>query len=410
MTVTRLRYLLHPREVTDRTSLQVLSVYRDHGVVPKESRSDNYNKTPEDITRYQEVRVGDLVVNKMKAWQGSVGISAHRGVVSPDYLVCSVSPEADSRFFHHLLRSAPLASEFGARSKGIRPAQWRLYWEDLAEICVTLPPLDEQRRIADFLDAETTRIDKLRHTTNLQVSVLEKRRIEQFRAATTGSFAVCTRGTNVAWMPRMSRAWTLFKVGRVFLTGSGTTPRSSEPRYFDGPHRWINTGDLRDGPVASSQKLVSDAALRDYSALRIYPAGTLMVAMYGATTGRVGINAVPACVNQACCALTSTGILDTTYAFYWLLAHRSEILRLASGGGQPNISQDLVRMLRIPAPESPGEQQYIVNQCDEINSQSSAQQAQLIQRSSLLAERRQALITAAVAGQIDVTTAGGASA
>jgi type I restriction enzyme S subunit len=161
MSTKPLRYLLRPREVTNQTDLQVLSVYRDHGVIPKDSRSDNFNKTPEDITRYQEVRVGDLVVNKMKAWQGSVGISPYHGIVSPDYLVCSVDPSVDSRFLHYLLRSKVLASQFGARSKGIRPAQWRLYWEDLAEIPITLPSLDKQRRIADFLDAETARIDKL---------------------------------------------------------------------------------------------------------------------------------------------------------------------------------------------------------------------------------------------------------
>lgn len=398
----RVKDVGHPDE-------EMLSVYRTHGVIQKSSRDDNTNQTAENRDIYQLVDDGWFVVNRMKAWQGSVGISALRGIVSGHYLCFRPNHDEDSRFLNWLLRSAIYATEYARMSRGVRPGQIEIDNDELHGLRVALPSLDEQRRIANFLDVETTRIDELRHTTNLQVSVLEKRRIEQFRAATTGSFAVCTRGTNVAWMPRMSHAWTLFKVGRAFLTGSGTTPRSSEPRYFDGPHCWINTSDLRDGPVASSQKLVSDAALRDYSALRIYPAGTLMVAMYGATTGRVGINTVPACVNQACCALTSTGILDTNYAFYWLLAHRSEILRLASGGGQPNISQDLVRMLRIPAPESPGEQQYIVNQCDEINSQFSARQAQLIQRSSLLAERRQALVTAAVTGQIDVTTARGVS-
>src|SRR6185437_5462158 len=134
----------------------------------------NFNKTPEDVSRYQEVRVGDLVVNKMKAWQGSVSISAHHGIVSPDYLVCSVDSSVDSRFMHHLLRSALLAAEFGSRSKGIRPAQWRLYWEDMAEIPINLPRLDEQRRIADFLDVETARIYGVQRARDRQIEVLDE--------------------------------------------------------------------------------------------------------------------------------------------------------------------------------------------------------------------------------------------
>ena len=199
MSVTRLRYLLRPREVTNRTHLQVLSVYRDHGVIPKDSRSDNFNKTPEDITRYQEVRVGDLVVNKMKAWQGSVGISAHHGIVSPDYLVCSVDPLVDSRFMHHLLRSTRLAAEFGARSKGIRPAQWRLYWEDLAEIPIVVPAVEEQRRIADFLDTETARIDCLMNAQLRILDLLEERADNWIREIIGRSYIAKHEGT--ATMP-----------------------------------------------------------------------------------------------------------------------------------------------------------------------------------------------------------------
>jgi type I restriction enzyme S subunit len=145
----RLRHILRPREVTGRAHLQVLSVYRDHGVVPKNSRSDNFNKTPADLSRYQEVRVGDLVVNKMKAWQGSLAVSTQHGIVSPDYQVCSIDPVINSRFLHYLLRSPSLIAEYRTRSKGIRPAQWRLYWDNLADISVEIPDESEQRRIAD---------------------------------------------------------------------------------------------------------------------------------------------------------------------------------------------------------------------------------------------------------------------
>lgn len=84
---------------------QLLSVYRDHGVVPKNSRSDNNNKPSDDLSPYQLVCPGDLAINKMKAWQGSVAISRHRGIVSPAYFVYEVRHEEDSRYLHYLMRS-----------------------------------------------------------------------------------------------------------------------------------------------------------------------------------------------------------------------------------------------------------------------------------------------------------------
>ena len=269
-----------------------------------------------------------------------------------------------------------------------RAAQPHLNADDLGDVTLRVPPIDEQRRIAGYLDAETARMDVLLAGTDRQIELLDGRRL--------GALAAMTTGTG---------GWKLFKVGRSFKTGSGTTPRSSEPKYFGGPYPWINTADLRDGLVHDPARSVSAAALREYPALRVYPSGTLMVAMYGATIGRAGINAAPACVNQACCALTPLGPVDVTYAFYWFIAHRTEIVQLGSGGGQPNISQDLVRSLRIPAPDSVAEQRKIGRDCDALEDENAGYRSRLARRSALLAERRQALITAAVTGQIDVTTA-----
>jgi type I restriction enzyme S subunit len=284
---------------------------------------------------------------------------------------------------YYLLSTVALDQMDLARNRAAQP---HLNADDLGDLILRLPPLGEQRRIAGYLDAETARIDELLAATDRQIGLLDDRRLAALSARTTGP------------------GWKLFKVGHVFRTGSGTTPRSAEPGYFGGPYPWVNTGDLRDGPVRDPAKSVTAAALREYPALRVYPPGTLVVAMYGATTGRVGITVVPACVNQACCALAPLGPVDATYAFYWFIAHRAEIVRLGSGGGQPNISQDLVRSLRIPAPESVAEQREIARGCATAEQENARYRSLLARRAALLAERRQALITAAVTGQIDVTT------
>jgi type I restriction enzyme, S subunit len=154
-----LRRLLRRREESNHPDLPVLSVYREHGVIPKSSRDDNHNRTPEDLTHYLRVCPADLVVNKMKAWSGSLGVAEHEGIVSGDYLVCEVSTRIESRYLHHLLRSHRLICEMRRRSRGIRPQQERLYWENLGDIQIVLPAVEEQRRIADFLDDQVTRMD-----------------------------------------------------------------------------------------------------------------------------------------------------------------------------------------------------------------------------------------------------------
>src|SRR5690606_32587803 len=126
---------------------ELLSVYRDYGVVPRASRDDNFNKASDDLSGYQLVEPGDLVVNKMKAWQGSLGVSQHRGIVSPAYFVYALQSQLNTRFIHYLLRSQPYTSWYRAISKGIRPNQWDLIPEDFGRVPVLTPPLDEQRAI-----------------------------------------------------------------------------------------------------------------------------------------------------------------------------------------------------------------------------------------------------------------------
>lgn len=157
-------------------SEELLSVYRDYGVIPKSSRDDNFNKPSEDLSKYQRVSVGDLVVNKMKAWQGSLGISNHNGIVSPAYFVYKATGTFERRFAHYLLRSKEYADHMAAISSGIRPNQWDL---DPAQFAVTpllVPSPGEQRAIADYLDRETAQIDAFIAKNEELITLLTERR------------------------------------------------------------------------------------------------------------------------------------------------------------------------------------------------------------------------------------------
>lgn len=139
---------------------ELLSVYRDYGVIRKSDRDDNFNR-PGDLSDYQLVERGDLVLNKMKTWQGSLGISPHRGIVSPAYFVYKPVSQNDERFLHYALRCRDAIDYYASHSTGIRVNQWDLSPEWLDVMPVALPDLETQRRIADYLDKEISEMDAM---------------------------------------------------------------------------------------------------------------------------------------------------------------------------------------------------------------------------------------------------------
>lgn len=170
--------------------LEVLSVYRDYGVIEKSSRDDNINKTPEDLSKYQTVIPGDLVINKMKAWQGSLGISGLHGITSPDYAVFAPVHNANSAYLNFLLRCRLLPAVYLSISNGIRTDQWRLEPEKLRDLRVPLPPLPEQSTIAETIHKEERRLVDLISKTDAALALLRERRSALVTAAVTGKIDV----------------------------------------------------------------------------------------------------------------------------------------------------------------------------------------------------------------------------
>lgn len=169
---------------------EVLSVYRDHGVVRKDSRTDNLNKTPDDLSSYQLVEQNDLVVNKMKGWQGSLGVSEFEGITSPDYMVFSPLHTEDPTFLHILLRSSPLVSTYRSISNGIRPAQWRLEPEQFLRTKIYLPPIEEQETIVSYCLHEIAKLDGLKAESERAITLLKERRSALIDATVTGQIDV----------------------------------------------------------------------------------------------------------------------------------------------------------------------------------------------------------------------------
>ena len=170
---------------------ELLSVYRDYGVIIKNTRDDNHNKAGQNLDSYKLVEPGYLVINKMKAWQGSLGVSEFRGIVSPAYITCRTDKRIIERgYLHHLLRCRTYINEYNRLSYGVRVDQWDMRYDDFKYVPVLLPPLSEQKTIADYLDTKTAQIDQIIQTINTQIEKLKELRRTLINDVVTGKIKV----------------------------------------------------------------------------------------------------------------------------------------------------------------------------------------------------------------------------
>lgn len=209
------------------------------------------------------------------------------------------------------------------------------------------------------------------------------------------------KDSGVEWLGDIPSEWELWKLSHAYSEiGSGTTPPTDNEKWFNGEIPWVTTGELRESTILGTKKKVSKKTIDQFPTLRKYPVGSIAIAMYGATIGRLGIFGVEATTNQACCVMTLSKVIDNKYLFYWLQAFKNEIVQLSSGGGQPNINQEKVSALKVSAPKL-NQQIQIANFLDHETAKIDSlieKQQQLIQ---LLKEKRQAVISHAVTKGLD---------
>ncbi|MFE5836686.1 restriction endonuclease subunit S [Arthrobacter sp. NPDC056493] len=389
---------------------ELLSVYRDHGVVPKSSRGDNFNKPSEDLSSYQLVKPGDMVINKMKAWQGSVAISRHRGIVSPAYFVYAGHHGMDDRYLHYLLRSERYITGYLSLSKGIRINQWDLDPTYHSRMPVLVPSLQEQRAIVNLLDRETAQIDELIGKQERLIEMLaEKRQAVITQAVTRGLDPIApTKPAGIPWLGQIPAHWQVSPVGScavLIQTGPFGSQIHAED-YVAGGTPLINPSHLVEGRIAPNLEVaVSDDKAQELRrhALRT---GDVVVAR----RGELGRNAVSTEQDEGfLCGTGSLLVRLQTNAYlpeYFSLVfggqHTRDRLSLQSiGATMDNLNAGLIARLRLVRPPIT-EQESILQWLSETTDVLDKTTRKAVRSIDLLRERRSALISAAVTGKIDV--------
>ena len=207
--VDKLKFHLKRNEPRNPGDTVVLSLYRELGVIPKDSRDDNHNVTSEDTSKYKYVQPGDFVINKMKAWQGSVAVSEYEGIVSPAYFVYKFTDDVYyRRYFHYLLRSC-YKDEFMRLSGGIRVGQWDLPSVALDNTAVIIPSMKEQKNIAMFLDTKCAEIDALTADVQTQIDTLEQYKRSVITETVTKGLNtdVEMKDSGVKWVGEIPSSW-----------------------------------------------------------------------------------------------------------------------------------------------------------------------------------------------------------
>lgn len=368
-----------------------LSVFLDAGVVPRSDRADNHNQLGSDLARYQLVQPGDLVFNRLRTWQGGFGASRHRGIVSPAYIVARPA-HADARYLDYLLHSAPYLAELTRISKWMPPSQFDVLWADLRNVEVPWRPLEEQQRIADFLDDRVARINKIITARGRQVAGLSHVLADHVEHVLDA-------------MPHRTRASRLVRVlpGYAFPSDDYSSNEADVPllrgvNVAVGRLRWEDVSywpASRSDEVAAFRLEPGDVVM---GMDRPWIGGGLRIAQVGPDDGR------PLLLQRVAKLWSTT--LTSRYVFwaYQSRRFRDEVEAGLTGLSVPHLSGDQILSYVIPF-GSTDLQEAACATLDAYADAAHSSARALSHSVSALQEYKQSLITAAVTGELDVTTA-----
>ena len=205
--------------ITNHIDKELLSVYLDRGVVRfSDVDEKRTNVTSLDLSKYQLVRKGNLVLNNQQAWRGSVGVSSYEGIVSPAYLILELSNKFDPHYANYLFRNSSMVSHYLIASKGVGTIQRNLYWGNLSRTPIFIPPLSEQQKISQFLDDKTSKIDQAVELAEKQIALLkEHKQILIQNAVTRGlNSDVLLKDSGVEWQGDLPSHWDVQRSKFIF--------------------------------------------------------------------------------------------------------------------------------------------------------------------------------------------------
>ena len=282
-------------------------------------------------------------------------------------------------YLYYVINSGFCKEQFNSNLTGIGLPN--LHLTDIKKTFIPLPPLTEQERIVSEIKRWFTLIDKLEQEKTDLLTAIKQTKSKILDLAIHGKLVpqdlndepasellkrinpnteiTCDNGHYQNLPFEVPQNWSWTTLGKIGKWQSGSTPSRLNKDYYNGDIPWLKTGDLNDGYITHIPEYITEKALNETS-VKLNPSGSVLIAMYGATIGKIGILTYPATTNQACCACETFNGIDKEFLFFFLLSHRDEFIKMGGGGAQPNISKEKIINTYIALPPF-AEQKRIVS-------------------------------------------------
>jgi len=399
--VLKLRQILKPFNERNHPNMQLLSVVREKGVIVRnvEDKDENHNYVPDDLSSYKLVKRGQFAMNKMKAWQGSYGVSKFDGIVSPAYFVFDINYDVNEDFFNRAIRSKVYVSYFGQASDGIRVGQWDLSMKRMKEIPFFLPPRDEQDQIVRFLDWKVSMVNRLINTKRHEIKAIDAMKLSVVSSAVTRGLNpdAPMKYSGVKWLGDIPAHWQTIKL-RQLLHPISVKNHPELPLLSVVRERGVIVRDVTD--KEANHNFIPD----DLSDYKIVKKGQFAMNKMKAWQGSYGISNYTGIVSPA------YFIFDVSFdnLEYFHYAIRSKVyvnfFAQASDGirvGQWDLQMDKMKEIPFIVPPS-DEQIAIVEYIKRMLVKHDVAIEKLTEEVAVLEEYKAKLIADVVTGKIDV--------
>ena len=298
-------------------------------------------------------QAGDILFGKLRPYLRKGARADFDGICSTDILVFRAHEEYEPEFIQYLVHSYEFINHAKSTTTGVQHP--RTSWPSLKKFRLSLPPLTEQKKIAHILSTVQRTIEAqeriIQTTTELKKALMQKLFTEGLRGEPQ-------KQTEIGPVPE---SWEVKKVGEIATLKSGGTPSRKKPEYWDkGNIPWVKTGEVDYCTILDTEEEITSAGLEGSSA-KVFPAGTLLMAMYGQgiTRGKVALLGIDASTNQACAAFFPNDAIDTKYLYAFFEYSYDAIRNFAHGANQKNLSADIIKSFPISYPNDKKEQREI---------------------------------------------------
>ncbi|HCP8272613.1 TPA: restriction endonuclease subunit S, partial [Escherichia coli] len=366
------------------------------------------NTTSSDLTKYQLVDPGDFVLNNQQAWRGSVGVSDYRGIVSPAYLVLSLSEDIVPRFGNYLFRDGAMVANYLVSSKGVGTIQRNLYWPQLKRALVFLPPTEEQLLIACFLDKKTALIDEAISIKEQQISLLKERKQIIIQQAVTQGLDpnVPMKDSGVDWIGKIPAHWDVKRLKYLGKSIIGLTYSPNDLSDEKGGTLVARSSNLYEGKFKYGEKenVYVNCFIPEHLKLK---KGDILICSRNGSRDLIGKCAFVSDADEGNSFGAFTTVFRSKHNEYLFCILNSDVFKMLSGTFLTSTINQLtvgnLNSIFVPFPPSKNERDGIITYINRLNGDvERAIEYQKIQIEKLK-EYKTTLINSAVTGKIKIT-------